>query len=465
MALRILLSVFFIGMCLCTGASPAYAAFDLATCSAPGGFQPEEMTGPIVYCIRTTIISAVASALNTVSIYIQGTVAAAVILAVTFHGAQIMSGEREFAAKSIAFVIRVGLVVMFSFNLNGLAGYVFGVADQLLQLSVGGYSPWKQIDDFLGTLFGFAPGILMFQGLMWLIAGLFAGTASLGMASGLIMAFIQIVLFVIEVIYVYLTSILVLAFIVIISPIFIPTALFLYSERFFTKWLDHMISAMLIPVFVFGFLYMSLGVFSILICNVVTIILPTYACAVPFDPADPPDFNPFWRMNQPVYSWLMPTDPNFSNELKKTLEQSGHKEKLAAPVQVVINPFDRGGFNANTFNLPGVNFGLDNNKKNQQLLFALITLWLYASIMKDMLKKMPEVAQEIARAASGIAFQDTNLKAKMGRLSRDVKDATGTLGGAVLGGQAARAMSNKPRTIEAGAIGGGIIGGVLARKF
>jgi len=461
---RGLLMLCLVSVCLCVSANPAYAVFDLTSCSAPGGFSPESMTAPIVYCIQDTIQQAVASGLNAISIYFQGTVAAGVILAVTIHGAKIMSGEREFAAKSIGFIIRIGLVLYFSFNLGGFAGHAFGVMDQLLTLAVGGYSPWQQIDDFLGTIFGFAPGIALFQGLIWLGAGLLSGTSSFGMSAGLLMALIEVIVFIIDVIYTYLTAYLVLGFMIILSPILIPTALFQYSERYFTKWLDTIIGAMLVPVFLFGFLKMSLGVFNTLICNVFVIMLPTYTCTVPLDPANPPDFNMFWRTNQPIFSWMMPTDPNFTNELKKKMATSGHKEKMVPPVQIVINPFDRGGFNANNFNTPGINFGLDNGKVNQKLLFALISLWIYASIMKDLCKKMPEVAQEIARAGSGIAFQSTNLKAKMNQIKQTVKEGGATIGGAALGGQAARAMSSNPRVIEAGALGGGILGNVLARK-
>lgn len=228
---------------------------------------------------------------------------------------------------------------------------------------------------------------------------------------------------------------------------------------------------MLIPVFLFGFLSMSISVFSGLLCNVFVAILPNYSCTVPTDPSNPPDFHQFWKTNQPAFSWVMPTDPNFINDIKKTMATDPTREKLVPPVQIVINPFDRGGFNANAFNTPGINFGLNNGQVNQRLLFSLISLWLYAAVMKKMVEKMPEVAQEIAGAISGVRFNNPigggikALQNKVNSALSDAKQGALTVGGAALSGGITGAATKNGVATEAATITGGIIGNVLSRKI
>ncbi len=73
-----------------------------------------------------------------------------------------------------------------------------------------------------------------------------------------------------------------------------------------------------------------------------------------------------------------------------------------------INPFLRLGVNINPAVLPGLNLGKDAASDwsvKSQLIFSCIALWVFASIMKSLALRIPQIAESIAAAPSGISFQ------------------------------------------------------------
>ena len=450
---------------LCLTASESYADLSLSSCSAGQGFIPESIAAPIVYCLETTIRTAVIQGMNTMSNFLQGTVSAVMLLAVVMHGAKVASGERDFSGKSVAFMLRVAFVWYFSFNLGGFATLAFDVMKDLLAFTVGGYSPWETIDKFLGTLFGFAPGIALFQGLIWLGTGLVSGTASFGMGSGLIVALIEFIMLIIEIIYTYILSFTVVGFMLILSPMFIPTLMFRSTERYFRKWLDTILGAMLVPVFLFAFLSMSLGLYSSVLKDIFKIILPDYNLTIPTDSNNPPDFTAFFRKDIPAISMGFGSDPNYLNALNKGINKTSRDAKNIPSVHTTVNPLNNGSSEISIIpNPPGIDFGSRNQKTNQKLIFAFVTLWLYTAVMKQLIRKMPEVAQEVAGSATGISLEMPSLKDKIAEVKENLVSGAGALAGGIGGAQVTGAFSKNANVREAGAIGGGVLGSMLARK-
>lgn len=216
-------------------------------------------------------------------------------------------------------------------------------------------------------------------------------------------ALINLLLFIFRVVFTYLMAITVMAFLIVISPFIIPLAVFFYTERYFIRWLDTLFSAMLVPVLLFAFLSMFVNIFASLINDVYYIICGNTCVNNPAQT----DFSPYWKDNQPKFGWLMPSDPNLSNRLQSAA-QSGAAGKPA--VQTNINPLMRRGHDAGVFNMPGIDFGPNNVSVMQKLVYAFIGLWIFASFMKSMVGKIPEIAANIANAASGVTMQQTNIE-------------------------------------------------------
>lgn len=457
------LCVTLVATCFYTSSAYAVASLTLENCAASGGFPPEALTGPIVYCIETTIRDSVVNALQDVSDYFKGVTSVIFVLAVTIHGARMISGERGLNGKSIVLMVKIGLVAHFSYNLGGYAARVFELMDEVVYDAVGNFSPWSKIDDILGTLFGFAPGILLSQGLIWLAAGLTSGWDSVPMSSALIVMFIELILFVIEIIYVFLTSFLVVAFMLVLSPMFVPMIIFQVSERYFKKWLDTIIGAMLIPVLVFAAMSFSLLLFKGRIEVIFKTILPEYNFTLPPDPANPPDFSSLRKINQSMFSTTMGVDTNFLNMQQKALDRNPGKTQIVPSAHTVINPFNRGGFEINLANPPQIDFGVSHREMNQDLLLALVTLWLYIAIMKQLIEKMPEIAEQITNSGMGIVLSAPKLQQKVAEFKGNLSGGAGVLAGGLAGNQLG-ALSGSSRVTGAGAIGGAAIGHVIARK-
>ena len=442
-----------------------------ASDSSGYNFSPQSLTAPIVYCVKATIQNAVTGALQNLSDYFKLTIIAMFILAVTMHGAHLVSGERQVNGKSMVLMLKIGFVAYFSYNLGGFAGSIFDIMDELVGYAVGGYSPWAMIDSILGVVFGFAPGFALFQGLAWLGAGLLSDTPNFAMSSAFLVAFIELILFIIEIVYVYLTAYIVVAFMLILSPMFIPMIIFQATERYFTQWLRTIIGAMLVPVFLFAMLYFALGLYANGIKTVITTILPNYVQnnpqftfpINPNNPPTPPNFSAFWKLNVPFFSFNMGVDPNLTNAQQLALGTTPGNTHLSLASHIIIDPYNRGGFDAFALNRPMVNFGSQNITISQKLMLSLIGLWILTMVLKELIMKMPEIAQEIAHVAHTIHLRAPKLQDKINETKKDLVVGGGTVMGGFVGGQLGATSGNK-RVQIASSIGGGIMGNMLGRK-
>lgn len=410
------------------------------------------LTTKLITCIKGTLQNAVALMLETISDYMKPLVTVLMTFAVIVFGMRILSGEKNIKSRAAGFLIRMGLVVAFSYNLGNMSGQVFGVFDDMTALvsknaflvsdpynagqQIPGSAPWEQMDHFLGVFLGFASGVTLIQGLMGIISGvMFSSTAGILMFITGVMAILNIFFFVIRVIFVYLTAYLIVAFLVVISPFVIPMALFYWTERYFTKWLHILLSAIITPMMLFAFLGMFLNIFSQLIGELfcplgfkitdLLLINPDPAMCRPelgvqvVDAAHPVDFRAFFRMNQPLISWLMPGEGGNDSMLQDITNTS---QAGTAAVQSNINPMARRAMNAGSFGTPGVDFGPNTLQTVQSMVFAFIKLWIFGTIMTAMVKKIPAIASDIAGINSVSNIGSTSLERTTMRGMNTFKD-------------------------------------------
>lgn len=374
--------------------SPA-RAMTIGQCSdAYGGSFDEHQFAPrLVFCLKSAVQDATGRMLLAMSDYMVSTVGAMLLFAIAWFGVRIIGGERNMMRKSVEFLIRLGLVWAFSYNLYGYSQVAFGALDQLVALVTHSYDPWVKIDEFLNKMIQFGSPSLLASGLLGIIGGaLFSSTLGIVLFVVGLMALVDILLFILRTIFTYLTAYVMVAFLLVISPLIVPLALFFWSERYFKKWLDILISAILVPVLLFAFLQMFLDIFMVLIDNVFAILGGN-------------DFRAYWKLNQPLYSWLVPSDPAASGTLENVTDANNTSK---AAVQSTVNPLCRRCFNTNLLNLPGIDFGPNNVFITQQLVFAFVTLWIFSSLMKSLVAKIPEISNNIASVTSRITMQPTS---------------------------------------------------------
>jgi len=436
-------------------APAAHAAgpgLDLDTC-AGDGFTANEYVAKVVFCVKNKLTEVAISMMQQLTTYIAPVVGFMFVYSVILFGIQVAAGEREISRKSIAFLIKLALVWMFCRNLGGYANSLFQIMDGLVNLAAGGYSPWQQIDTFLGKMFGFGRESTLVQGMVGMVgAAMFSGSTgfTLGMAG--IMALLNLLMFAFDVVFTYLAAVMLLCFMVILSPFFVPMALFKHTEKYFDKWLKIIASAMLTPILLFAFLSLTLGVFLTLIANIY---------AVMGDPNNP-DFRAVWRINQPVVSWQMASDPAAFARL------SGPTGTLAltSPVGGNIDPAARDAQDMFSLLLPAINFGLANQEIMQRLIFAFVTLWLYASTIKGMVAKIPGIATDMSGAIGIRDLRGGSFQSKMHDTAENIKIGGGALGGAMLGAQVGGAIGNRSaRARQAGGILGGVTGAMIGSRL
>ncbi len=406
---------------------------DLNTC-APA-FQPWEYTSKVIFCMETTIMNVVALALNAISIYMAPTLGAVVTFALVAYGLKVAMGERQLDKQGISFLIRMGLVALFAFNLGGISPNIFAVENQIISMVSNG-SPWVKIDQLLGKLMGFGPSLVLMQGLIGIVgAALFSSTAGILVFGAGFMAMIGVLRFIFDLIYTYVAALILIGFLLILSPLVVPLGLFLMAERYFKRWLDILLAVMLTPILIFAFLSMFLAIFSPLIADIFKIL--GSPCPNPFDllTCPLPDFSGFWKMEVPTYSWTMPNDPNMGKDLVDVaaMDPDG-SSPVRPPVQPFLNPWLKTATNASLFNPPGIDFGSGNVEIMQKLTFAFLTLWIFSMLMRSMLNSIPAMASSIAGVAVSLPFQSVPAEKRLQEAKGNlIVGAGGMLGGLALG--------------------------------
>ncbi len=394
-------------------------AFEIGTCAASYtgiNYEDWEFTTKLVDCIEGTIRDAVLRMMDVISTEFGWVVSVLSTLVVMFYGVRTATGEKELLKRTATLAIKLAFVALFMNMLPTVVDWVFAIFKELLALVVGGISPWQRIDIFLGNLVGFGPSILLLNGVMGLVgAAAFSSNVGLTMFFFGIIGILNLLTFILSVIYTYLLAFLTIGFLLIFLPIMIPLGLFFYTERYFRKWVDIIVSAILTPVLLFAFLWMFIGVFDILIQNI-------------FDILGGNDFKAYWRMNTSLFSWMMPSDPN-ANVLMTGIPRNEDipcvQRIMRAPVQGNINPLARNSFDAGTLKTATLNFGANDVNIVQKLSYAFMTLWLFSSLMKSMVHLLPQVASSIASVSSNIAFGGNS--AIVGRLQQAIGQTQSSL--------------------------------------
>lgn len=358
-------------------------------------YQQYEFTTKLVACIEGTIVYATYYMMDVIAQQFWWLTASLSTLVIMFMGVRIMMGERELLKRTMTLTIKLAFVVGFMAMLPQLVQAVFAIFNELLALVSGGISPWVRIDSFLGNLLGFGPSISMFNGLVGLIgASAFSSKVGITMFFFGIIAVLNLLVFIMQLIYTYCLAVMTIGFLLVLSPIMIPLALFFYTERYFKKWYDIIVSAMLTPILIFAFLWMFIGIFDVLIHNI-------------FDIMGGNNFKAYWRLNTSLFSWVMPSDPN-QNMMMQNLSRAGDLDcvsrNITSPIQGNINPFAKNAFDAGVGRMATLNFGANDVNIVQRLSFAFITLWIFASIMKSMIVMIPQIASSMATVSSHIAF-------------------------------------------------------------
>jgi type IV secretory pathway VirB6-like protein len=376
-------------------ANPA-SDFEIGTCAAKYGGQYDdwEFTSKLVACFEGTVENAVLAMMQVISNEFGWVVTALSMLAIIFYGVRTATGERELLKRTATLTLKLAFIIGFVQMLPTIVDWVFGSFQWLLALVTNG-SPWQKIDVFIGKLFGFGKEIMILNGIVGLVgAAMFSSNVGISMFFFGVVAILNVLNFLLALIYTYCLAFLTIGFLLTLMPVVLPMHLLFYTERYFKKWVDLIVSAILTPVMLFAFVWMFLNIFDVLIQNIFNVLGGN-------------DFKPYWRMNTSLYSWLMPSDPS-TNLMMQGISTDEDvpcvHRAIIPPVQTNMNPMVKNAFDAGVGRVATLNFGANDVNIVQNLSFSFITLWIFSSLMKSMVHIIPQVASSIATVTTNIGF-------------------------------------------------------------
>ena len=160
----------------------------------------------------------------------------------------------------------------------------------------------------------------------------------------------------------------------------------------------------------FAMLSLFMGTFYTLINNIFTVLGGN-------------DFRAFWHNTQPLFSWAIPADPN---DIARLRFQNPNGQAIA-PVQnmMAILSCGSGSMPGWLLNLPSIDFGPSSIMIIQRLALSLAGLWIFASMLKSMVMKVPEIAEAIAGSISGVTVQSVPFIQRAGQAAGQARGMTG----------------------------------------
>lgn len=379
----------------------------------------------LVDCIENTMIAGVYNTVLALANLLVTTVGAMLALAVVFFGTRMALGEQGVQKKSMGFILRLVLVTCFFLGVDSLINAPYVIMQELTQvvtsgaaangLPTTGWSPWVQMDYILATFFGYgeiAPGQprQIFQGIAGMIsASLFSSTSGIFMFVFGMVSTITMVSLVLRAIYTYLAALALLSFVLIISPFMIPLAIFQWTERYTNKWLQYMAAAMLVPMMLFAGLYIMIGLLDIIMQQ----IFAALNCNIN---AVGDCFKSYWKFNQPMFSWMMPTDPAiWANYENKGLTYD------APPMHSFLNPMMGATMDMNVASTPALDFGPSNVYIMQAVMLQFIALAIALVITRSIVDAIPSIADDIAGVATSLRLEELPFSNEFNRALKMIK--------------------------------------------
>jgi len=439
--------------------------FNTTSCVTVG--QTNAIMTNFVNCTDSAIRSATLTLVDTMSRAIAPAIAAISVYAIALHGIKIIGGAEELTAQTAGFLIRLALVNFFFFDIGGFAGQLFSIMNELA--GIMGFTPWQSADTSLGYIMGYDASDsghrVLYHGTLAMVASaLFSGPAGVAMMSSGVIAMFELLMFGMEIVYVYLLSVLMLSLCIIVSPLIIPLALFSYADRYFKKWLSNVIGAILVPMFLFGFLQFTLDLFSGQILQILHSLNPIGHTDNNYGGLD--YYPPYATQDNVFLSWIKRLASGFAKFASDVYHWA--TDLLTHNVPATNPTMDSRAKNAaitNPFSYWALTFGSNPEANMFKVVTNFVLLWIYASVLIGMIKKIPGLALEIAGSQVSIDMQSQSIAQKIGETAQNLKIGGGALIGGVAGGQLGAGITKSAAGRGAATVTGAIIGTLVSRRI
>lgn len=405
----------------------------------PGTYKcemlPGQLTQALIDCITTPVKAAVLKPrtpgnaapggigpvqqdeigmLAFVSEYVGKFLTLAITLSLVLFGLKVFNVRNNPYAVGIGLLIKIGIAFMLINNFGGFATRLYDVFNELVNMgNFGGTPIWTQIDLFLSNLFGFvsdSPSDIE-KGVMALLSGSIF-SKGLGITITLVGVFAigSVITFILQAMFLYLISFIAFSFLLAISPIFVIFFIFGYTERFFSKWFELMLSTVLTPLLMFAFLSIFLDVPATgggqpvpgIIRQAVEEVF--IALGNGDRTAGKNYVKRCLKTAQPLVSaYLLPTDPNLADKLAcppPQLPDCQRRDQYNGTMQSWLNPFIAGNLNYTPYTVSTIDCGINNDEIKEKVFKALLALFIYVAFINAMIHRIPGIATDLANGVN-----------------------------------------------------------------
>lgn len=427
------------------------------------GDEKDYYTRAIVDCIKNPVKSAVLDKenglLKRTSSAMLAIVSALTTLAIVILGIRVATGNAGSLPRVIPLAIRAGLVLTLLTGSITYAEKMFTVFDEVIAIaSPSGFSPWIHIDKFISEFLGFTKssgdGSLK-DGIIGLLNGsVFAKSFGFMLSIIGICAVGSLIVFIISTLYVYLASFIAFSLLLIITPILLPFFIFTYTEGYFIKWFNLLLSTIITPM-------LLLGVLSIFLVTQAPIPVSTDAnptlnkeckagmaesqCNRKFNGQPIPERAAifpsilkeimdklgsdymkkyYYTGNSFLPAQIMQTDRNeynfqfcMANQRDAALCEAAIN-KSNAPFSSNINPYFTASINYSPGYYSVIDFGSKHEEMHKFLVKKFFELLIFTLLMNSIVAMIPSISASIAGGVStGVANISTPLKEALSKLS------------------------------------------------
>lgn len=374
-----------------------------------------------------------------VSQYMAKLVAITMILAVVIFGLKVFNVRNNPFTVGLSTLIKIGIALFLINNFGGFGEKLYDGFDEIVNFSnIGGTTIWAQIDAFLSDLLGFTVGNTgdINQGILALLNGsIFAKSLGIMVTVIGLFAIGSLLLFILQATYLYLSSYIGFGFMLAISPIFAIFLMFGYTERYFSKWLELILSTVLTPLLMLSFISMFLdiqptgsgpptpGLLRLAVDDVF----------IALGRGDKTEGKNYIKRciltDQALFSsYMLPTDSTLVDQLAcknspNPLNCSELDKNNSAPTW--LNSSLIGNFDYMPFTVTKVDCGvdsltgIDDDQIKKNVFNALAVLFLYGMLINAMLHRIPDIAQDIANGVNvGISSLETPVQSLVSMIRR-----------------------------------------------
>ncbi len=262
------------------------------------------LTIRLIPCIRDTITFAISSVLQPFSEFLSDTIRITFVLAVAIWGILLLAGNPIHVSQNgLTLALKIGAVIIFTDNFGGMYPVLLDALEEMLNILAApvtnpagstGITVWRDtgcvignfqaseqnimtvwnildcyIELFIGGIFSSSfITATVYKGIIGFVVGmLFSGTVGTFIA---LLGFYMIataIFTIARTVYIFITAYVAFSFVVFISPLFIPCILFATTKDLFDGWLRLLITFLIQPIFLFGYLIMFLVALNITIFN------------------------------------------------------------------------------------------------------------------------------------------------------------------------------------------------------